>query len=101
MISLPFVPLLTPRAAVCQSLHGAPFQWAAILKKTDVHFTSGYDDLIFYNPTEKSQEYLLPCKISCNSCRTPIMDEGRNMLMLYPTLVNFKTIAEKAEWYPT
>ncbi|KAI5780801.1 Mss4-like protein [Geopyxis carbonaria] len=85
----------------CQRLHGAPFQWAAIFKKTDVHFTSGEHELIYWNPEEKSQEYILPCKISCKNCRTPIMDEGRNMLLLYPTLVHFTNVKHKRMFYPS
>ncbi|KAF8252930.1 hypothetical protein K440DRAFT_535001 [Wilcoxina mikolae CBS 423.85] len=85
----------------CQRLHGAPFQWAAIFHKTDVHFTKGEDQLIYWNPGEKSQDYILPCKISCKHCRTPIMDEGRNMLLLYPTLVYFKDLKHKWLFYPT
>ncbi|KAF9479772.1 hypothetical protein BDN70DRAFT_833912 [Pholiota conissans] len=85
----------------CQKLHGAPFQWAAIVEKNDVHFTSGKDQLIFWNSEEKSQEYHLPCKVSCNNCRTPIMDEGKNMLMLFPTLIHFKNSEDQRKFYPT
>ncbi|KAL9618697.1 MAG: hypothetical protein Q9204_008370 [Flavoplaca sp. TL-2023a] len=28
--------------------------------------------------------------VSCAYCRTPIMDEGRNMILLFPTLIDFK-----------
>ncbi|KAI4176516.1 MAG: hypothetical protein LQ346_007879 [Caloplaca aetnensis] len=49
----------------CQKIHGAPFQWAAIFHKDDINFT------------------------------TPIMDEGRNMILLFPTLINFKDPAER------
>ncbi|KAF8541348.1 Mss4-like protein [Trichophaea hybrida] len=68
----------------CQRLHGVPFQW-----------------LIYWNPEEKSQDYIIPCKISCKHCCTPIMDEGRNMLLLYPTLVYFKDLKHKWLFYPT
>ncbi|KAF9007582.1 Mss4-like protein [Cyathus striatus] len=72
----------------CQRLHGAPFQW-------------GKEDLIYWNPEDKSQEYILPCKISCRNCRTPIMDEGRNMILLFPTLVHFNNLEDKRQFYPT
>lgn len=29
----------------------------------------------------------LPCKVHCESCWTPILDEGRNMIMLFPSLI--------------
>jgi len=85
----------------CQRLHGAPFQWAAIVHKDDVLFTRGRDDLVYYNPGENSAEYTLPCKVACGKCRSPIMDEGRNMLMLFPTLIKFASLKEKREWYPS
>lgn len=71
----------------CQRLHGAPFQWATIFHKEDINFTHGHHDLGWYDPTAKSQTHHLPCKVSCAFCRTPIMDEGRNMILLYPTLI--------------
>ncbi|KAK4038545.1 Mss4-like protein [Parachaetomium inaequale] len=71
----------------CQRMHGAPFQWAAIFHKTDINFTNGHHDLGWYDPTSKSTTHHLPCKVQCAYCRTPIMDEGRNMILLFPTLI--------------
>ncbi|RPB08477.1 hypothetical protein P167DRAFT_494079 [Morchella conica CCBAS932] len=85
----------------CQRLHGAPFQWAAIFHKTDVRFTSGSSELIYWHSGTKSQDYILPCKVSCKNCRTPIMDEGRKMLLLFPTLVKFGSAAEKRRFHPS
>ncbi|KAK4465043.1 hypothetical protein QBC42DRAFT_262369 [Cladorrhinum samala] len=68
-------------------MHGSPFQWAAIFHKEDINFTKGHHDLAWYDPTSKSQEHHLPCKVQCGYCRTPIMDEGRNMILLFPTLI--------------
>ncbi|KAI9794507.1 MAG: hypothetical protein M1833_000367 [Piccolia ochrophora] len=73
----------------CQTLHGAPFQWAAIFHKEDINFTKGHHDLVWYESTEKTTKHKLPCKVTCSHCRTPIMDEGRNMILLYPTLLHF------------
>ncbi|KAI4250265.1 MAG: hypothetical protein LQ352_005401 [Teloschistes flavicans] len=75
----------------CQKLHGAPFQWAAIFHKDDINFTHGHHDLGWYESSEKTCVHKLPCKVSCAYCRTPIMDEGRNMILLFPTLIDFKT----------
>lgn len=69
---------------------GAPFQWAAIFHKEDINFTKGHDDLGWYDSTEKTTKHKLPCKVSCAYCRTPIMDEGRNMILLFPSLIHFK-----------
>lgn len=44
-------------------------------------------DLGWYDPTAKSTTHHLPCKVHCAYCRTPIMDEGRNMILLFPTLI--------------
>jgi hypothetical protein len=71
----------------CQRLHGAPFQWAAIFHKTDINFTNGHHDLAWYDPSECTIRHKLPCKVSCAFCRTPIMDEGRNMILLFPNLI--------------
>ncbi|KLU81107.1 hypothetical protein MAPG_00202 [Magnaporthiopsis poae ATCC 64411] len=72
----------------CRVLHGAPFQWAAIFHKSDIHFTHGAQGLGWYHTSTKSPEHHLPCKVYCAFCRTPIMDEGRNMVLLFPTLIN-------------
>ncbi|KAL8365444.1 hypothetical protein RB595_004316 [Gaeumannomyces hyphopodioides] len=71
----------------CRVLHGAPFQWAAIFHKTDIHFKHGAQGLGWYHTSTKSPEHHLPCKVYCAFCRTPIMDEGRNMVLLFPTLI--------------
>ena len=87
----------------CQRLHGAPCQWAAIFHKKDMYFNAGVDNLIFYNNEHNLQERILPCKVYCKNCRTPIMDEGRNMCLVFPTLTKGihadKKIAK--DWAPT
>ena len=80
---------------------GAPFQWAAIFHKEDINFTLGHHDLGWYDSSEKTCKHKLPCKVSCAYCRTPIMDEGRNMILLFPTLINFKSDADKKNFEPT
>ncbi|KAL0636114.1 hypothetical protein Q9L58_004903 [Maublancomyces gigas] len=84
----------------CQLLHGAPFQWAAIFHKDDVRFTAGREQLVYWSSSEVSQEYVLPCKVSCGTCRSPIMDEGRNMLLLFPTLVHFEDARQRRVFQP-
>jgi hypothetical protein len=78
----------------------APFQWAAIFHKEDINFTNGHHDLEWYDPTEKSIEHKLPCKVRCSFCHSPIMDEGRNMILLFPSLVHLKTDEDKAYFKP-
>ena len=73
----------------CQRLHGAPFQWAVIFHKTDVRFSRGVDELLFYNAELDRSEHSLPCKLSCARCRAPIADEGRRMFLAFGPLFDF------------
>ncbi|KAL2874061.1 hypothetical protein SGCOL_010742 [Colletotrichum sp. CLE4] len=73
----------------CQKMHGAPFQWAAIFHKEDLAFDNGVDGLAFYSSGKNLQGHDLPCKVSCGFCGSRIMDEGRNMVLLFPGLLHF------------
>jgi len=73
----------------CQALHGAPFQWAVIFRKTDVRFSRGADELRFYNSELGRRERVLPCKLSCRVCGAPIADEGRRMFLAFGPLFDF------------
>lgn len=96
----------TPPALVVEKVYanstilGAPFQWAAIFHKEDINFTHGHHDLGWYESSEKTCVHKLPCKVSCAYCRTPIMDEGRNMILLFPTLINFKSPEDRKNFEP-
>ena len=74
---------------VCQKLHGAPMQWAAIFHKSHVRITKGMTHLNFYNSELNKHERILPCKVSCALCGTPIADEGRHMWLAFPSLFDF------------
>ncbi|KAL6852495.1 hypothetical protein ACO1O0_007040 [Amphichorda felina] len=78
----------------CKSIHGAPFQWAAIFHKTDMAFYHlDPTDLQFYNSMgEGNGEEVkppLPCKVRCSKCGTLLLDEGRNMVLLFLTTLRF------------
>jgi hypothetical protein len=73
----------------CQTLHGAPMQWAAIFNKKDVRITRGMECLQFYNNELAVNKRVLPCKVSCRKCGTPIADEGRRMWLAFPSLFDF------------
>jgi hypothetical protein len=77
----------------CQKLHGAPMQWAAIFYKHDVRITKGVDCLKFYNSERNIHERVLPCKIRCALCGTPIADEGRRMWLAFPSLFDFSELS--------
>ncbi|KAJ5182435.1 hypothetical protein N7492_000051 [Penicillium capsulatum] len=74
----------------CQVMHGAPFQWAVIFHKEDVSFRNGSSGLSFYSASHQSLDYSVPTKVSCSFCRTPIMDEGRNVCLLFPQLIELR-----------
>lgn len=78
----------------------APFQWAAIFHKEDINFVDGHHNLEWYDPTEKTTKHKLPCKVRCAYCHSPIMDEGRNMILLFPSLIHLRTDEEKAFFKP-
>ncbi|KAI4294325.1 hypothetical protein K525DRAFT_212925 [Schizophyllum commune Loenen D] len=80
----------------CHKLFGSPAQWTAMLEKTDVHFLSGVDNLAFYHLADSSHERKLPCKIACRTCRSPVMDEGRKILVIYPSLIDFDELPRGA-----
>lgn len=84
----------------CQTQHAAPFQWAAIFHKEDISFKNGHHNLEWYDPSSKSTEHKLPCKVRCSFCHSPIMDEGRNMILLFPSLIKFKSQQDKENFAP-
>ena len=54
----------------CQTLHGAPMQWAAIFHKTDIRFLRGVDQLRHYHSNAEALPHSLPRKVSCAQCGT-------------------------------
>lgn len=81
----------------CQLLHGAPFEWVSIFEKGQVRFApTSLEYLYFYNSemdrgysADQGDERVLPVKVSCSHCRTPIADEGRRMWLAFSTLFRF------------
>ena len=74
---------------MCQKLHGAPMQWAAIFYKHHIRFSAGLDHLRFFNGSLNKAKRVLPCKLSCSFCGTLIADEGRKMWLAFPSLFEF------------
>eukprot|EP00434_Breviolum_minutum_P019958 symbB.v1.2.017607.t1/scaffold1376.1/size122662/7 len=68
--------------SVCQRLHGAPVQWAALFQKNQVRFeTSSLSFLRWYHTAtdavcSNGTERLLPSKLQCTHCGTWVADEG-------------------------
>lgn len=84
---------------VCQIIHGAPMQWAAIFHKHHVRFTAGMNHLRFYSSELEKPERILPCKVSCALCGTFVADEGRQMWLAFPTLFDFGTTPKVPETF--
>ncbi|EKM57758.1 uncharacterized protein PHACADRAFT_90575 [Phanerochaete carnosa HHB-10118-sp] len=86
----------------CQHLHGAPFQWAVIFPKTSVRMIKNEDNsLHFFSTTKRSDEHHVPCKVSCDQCRSPIFDEGRNTVLAYPSSFKFEDGKVPKDFHPT
>ncbi|KAJ8127892.1 hypothetical protein O1611_g5745 [Lasiodiplodia mahajangana] len=79
---------------------GAPFQWAAIFHKEDLHFENGAQGLAFYHAPTRNTHYELPVKVSCAYCHSPIMDEGRNMVLMFPGIIKFENAEDKKLFDP-
>ncbi|KAI0806318.1 Mss4-like protein [Irpex lacteus] len=86
----------------CQALHGAPFQWAVIFPKTSVRLVKNEDDsLHFFSTERKCGIHYVPCKVSCDQCRSPLFDEGRNAVLAYPGSFKFKDRKVPQDFQPT
>ncbi|KAA8642904.1 DUF4267 domain-containing protein [Aspergillus tanneri] len=58
-------------------------------------FTQGPSGLTFYSAANRSHQYETPTKVSCSYCQTPIMDEGRNMCLIFPSSIEYGEDYEK------
>ncbi|EJF64593.1 hypothetical protein DICSQDRAFT_144357 [Dichomitus squalens LYAD-421 SS1] len=86
----------------CQHLHGAPFQWAVIFPKTSVRMISNKNDSLHFFSTQRRQGiHDVPCKVSCNECRSPMFDEGRNTVLAYPSSFKFPNGKVPTDFQPT
>ncbi|WWC66462.1 uncharacterized protein I206_100364 [Kwoniella pini CBS 10737] len=75
----------------CQRLHGAPYQHSVIFHKKNVRLDSDADPKWIGFLSAHGQVHPLsstptplPRKVSCRACGSPLMDEGRNMIMAFP-----------------
>lgn len=87
-------------------LHAAPAQWVSLFHKDAVRFKPESLQFIrwYHMSTDTVYEDLasrqLPAKVQCKHCGTPIMDEGRDMIMAFPTLFEFVKRDAKPEFPP-
>ncbi|TFK81926.1 hypothetical protein K466DRAFT_501264 [Polyporus arcularius HHB13444] len=86
----------------CQHLHGAPFQWAVIFPKTSVRMVKNVNNsLHFFSTQRRKGVHDVPCKVSCDECRSPIFDEGRNTVLAYPSAFKFPDRKVPLNFQPT
>jgi hypothetical protein len=53
----------------------------------------------FYEFSSKEVKREMPCEVSSH-CHTPIMDEERNMVLLFPNLIKFGCDLERGLFAP-
>ncbi|KAG2140132.1 Mss4-like protein [Suillus clintonianus] len=86
----------------CQRLHGAPFQWAAIFPKTSVRILQDNSGALHcFSTTTKQAGHHVPCKVSCDICRAPLFDEGKRMVLAYPSGFKFPPIKARLNFQPS
>ncbi|KAI0050462.1 hypothetical protein FA95DRAFT_1536246 [Auriscalpium vulgare] len=86
----------------CQGLHGAPFQWAVIFPKTSVRLVRNENNSLHFFSTEKRKsEHHVPVKVSCDTCRSPLFDEGRQTVLAYPSSFHFPQGKVPTDFQPT
>ncbi|KAH9940995.1 Mss4-like protein [Amylocystis lapponica] len=71
----------------CQQLHGAPFQWAVIFPKGEHSVPCKVRTP--HSRWELGWSHPHAAQVSCDVCRSPIFDEGRNTVLAYPASFKF------------
>ncbi|MEE4604606.1 MAG: hypothetical protein V2J65_25230, partial [Desulfobacteraceae bacterium] len=94
-----------PKSAIAwraRSCTAHPCSGQPSFHKRDVRITAGIDHLRFFNSERLTYERILPCKVSCGRCGTPIADEGRRMWLAFPSLFDFGQLSKvPAAFKPT
>lgn len=71
-----------------QIMHGAPVEWVAVFHKNDISFDNGCNGLAF---SSSSSDMPASPTVSCESCHTPIMYEGKGATCsIFPPLIKFE-----------
>lgn len=81
-------------------LRSPPPPGSVVIPKDDMLFTTSPDKLRFYRTEDQRTVHELPCKLSCGRCHSPIADEGRNMMLMYPSTWNFAKFEDRQAWLP-
>jgi len=84
----------------CQKLHGSAMHWSVVIPKNEVLFTCSPEKISFYRTEDQRTVRELPAKLSCARCHSPIADEGRNMMLMYPSTWDFEKTEDRAPFMP-
>jgi len=87
--------------STCHKIHGSAMHWSAVLEKTDVLFKCSTDKMSFYRTEDQTNKHELPAKMTCVRCKSPICDEGRGKILMYPSLFDFDKKEDQEAWMPS
>lgn len=59
------------------------------------------NSLHFFSTEDLTGMHSVPCKVSCNVCRSPLFDEGRNTVLAYPSSFRFPEHKVPLDFQPT
>jgi len=59
------------------------------------------NSLHFFSTEDLTGVHSVPCKVSCNVCRSPLFDEGRNTVLAYPSSFKFPDHKVPLDFQPT
>ena len=65
-----------------------------------MHFArGGAEGLAFYSARDGRAHHRPPCKVSCAYCHTPIMGEGRSVVLVFPGIIRADDPERKRKWF--
>ena len=71
-------------------------------EQTSVRMTRNTENALhFFSTEDQTAEHSVPCKVSCDVCRSPLFDEGRNTVLAYPSSFRFKDGKIPLDFQPT
>lgn len=92
-------PLFSRRSARIQTRHT---NHTYIFMQTSVRMVKNEDNsLHFFSTEDLTGMHSVPCKVSCNVCRSPLFDEGRNTVLAYPSSFRFPEHKVPLDFQPT
>ena len=59
------------------------------------------NSLHFFSTQRRTGTHDVPCKVSCDQCRSSLFDEGRNTVLAYPSSFKFQDGKVPLDFQPT